>query len=255
MKLKGMDILSKYVPELNSAGGKVRIILYAIFLFVLVTAYFIVTDNIPTWSIDSQILIVALGFFSLSLIISRRQAYKEKYKELAYRNAFAHFGMPGLALIMAAIAHAGYMNGPHVPQGWWTILFLALGWYMTCVGALLWVRSSLIFGVDNLTLLYVYHPEEGRIVESEIYSILRHPVYSGALRVSIGLALLNGNANALAFAILIPLGFASWVRLVEEKELIERFGQSYLNYRKHIPAFWPQLRSMGKFLSFVFIGR
>ena len=67
MKFKGMDTLSKHVPELNSTGGKVQIALYAIFLFALVTAYFIITDNIPTWSIDSQIIIIALGFIVLSL--------------------------------------------------------------------------------------------------------------------------------------------------------------------------------------------
>jgi hypothetical protein len=72
----------------------------------LVAAYFIITDRIPTWNIDSQIIVVALGFLVMSLFFFRKQAYKEKYKELAYRNAFAHYSMPGLTLIMADIAHA-----------------------------------------------------------------------------------------------------------------------------------------------------
>ena len=255
MNIKGMDILSKHVPELNSTGGKLRITLYAILLFALVTAYFIITDHIPTWSIDSQIIIIALGFLVMSLFFSRKQTYKEKYKELAYRNAFAHYGFPGLALIMAAIAHAGYMNGPFVPQGWWTIVFLVLGWFMLCIGAILWIRSVFAFGADNLALLYVYYPEEGKIINSSIYGILRHPVYAGVLRVGIGLALLNGNANAIAFAILMPLGLTSWIRLVEEKELIERFGQSYLDYRKRTPAFWPKWYDLGTFFKFLIMGR
>ena len=255
MKFKGMDILARHVPELNSTGGKARIALYAILLFALVTAYFITTDQIPTWSIDSQIIIIALGFLVMSLFFSRKQTYKEKYKELAYRNAFAHYGLPGLALIMAAIVHAGYMNGPFIPTGWWTIVFFALGWLMTCIGALLWIRGVFTFGADNLALLYVYHPEEGKIIDSNIYSILRHPVYAGVLRVGIGLALLNGNANAIAFAILMPLGLASWVYLVEEKELIERFGQSYRDYRKRTPAFWPRLRNLGTFYKFLILGK
>ena len=254
MKFNGMDILSKHVPELNSTSGKVCITLYALTLFALITSYFIITDQIPTWSIDSQIIIIALGFLVMSLFFSRKEAYKEKYKELAYRNAFAHYAMPGLALIMSAIAHAGYMNGPFVPQGWWTIIFLVFGWFMLCMGGILWIRSVFVFGADNLALLYVYHPEEGRIIDFDIYDILRHPIYAGVLRVGIGLALLNGNANAIAFAILLPLGFASWIRLVEEKELIERFGQSYLDYRKRRPAFWPRLQDMGKFFRFIFTG-
>ncbi len=255
MELKGMDKLSKHVPELNSAGGRLLIAFYASGLFALITVYFILSDHIPTWSIDSQIIVMALGFLVLGQFFSRRQAYKKKYEELAFRNAFAHFIMPGLALIMAAIAHAAYMNGPFVPHGWWTIVILALGWYFFCIGSLLWLRSIFVFGADNLTLLYVYHPEEGRIIDSNIYGILRHPVYAGAIRVSMGLAMLNGNANALAFAILAPLGFIGWIRLVEERELIERFGMSYLNYRKHIPAFWPRIRQFPAFFRFLFLGK
>ncbi|MBC7878723.1 MAG: isoprenylcysteine carboxylmethyltransferase family protein [Anaerolineales bacterium] len=248
-------MLAKHVPELNSLGGRVRIALYALGLFALATAYFIITDNIPTWSIDSQIIIIALGFLVFSLFFSRKQIYKEKYKELAYRNAFAHYAMPGLALILSAIAHAGYMNGPFVPPGWWTIVFFVVGWFMLCIGAILWIRSIFEFGADHLAQLYVYHPEEGKLTTSSIYSILRHPVYAGTLRVGIGLALLNGNANAIAFAIILPLGYISWIRLVEEKELIERFGQSYLEYRKSTPAFWPRGNDLGKFYKFLFTGK
>ncbi len=254
MKLKGMDALSKHVPELNSAGGKTRIALYSVILFALVNAYFITTDNIPTWSIDSEIIIGSLGFLILSLFFSRKQAYKKKYNALAYRNAFAHYAMPGLALLFADIAHAAYMNGPFVPRGWWTIVFLVLGWFMLCIGAILWMRSVFTFGVDNLALLYVYYPEESRIIDSSIYGILRHPIYASALRVCIGLALLNGNANSIAFIIFAPLGFTGWIRLVEEKELIERFDQSYLDYRKRVPAFWPKLRDLGVFYKFLITG-
>jgi protein-S-isoprenylcysteine O-methyltransferase Ste14 len=255
MNFKGMDNLSKHVPELNSTNGRIRIGLYAFIMFALVTAYFIITDQIPTWSIDSQIIIIALGFLVLSLFFTRKQRYQENYKELAYRYAFAHYAIPGLALLMAAIAHAGYMNGPYIPTGWWTIVFLALGWFMFCAGAILWIRSVFAFGADNLALLYVYYPEEGGIINSSIYGVLRHPIYAGVLRMGIGLALLNGNANAIAFAILLPLGFTGWIRLVEEQELIERFGQSYLEYRKRTPAFWPRLRELGLFFTFLITGR
>lgn len=255
MKFKGMDILAEHVPELNSTSGRLRIAIYAVVLFSLVTGYFITTDHIPTWSIDSQIIITALGFLVMSLFFTRRNVYQAKYKDLAYRNAFAHYGMPGLALILAAVVHAGYMNGPFVPTGWWTIVFLAAGWFLLCFGALLWIRSVFVFGADNLALLYVYYPKDGQIIDSGIYRILRHPLYGAVLRVGIGLALLNGNANAIAFAILMPLGLFGWIRLVEEKELIERLGRQYLEYRKVTPAFWPQINRLGKYYAFLLTGK
>ena len=254
MNIKGMDKLANHVPELNSRAGRSRILFYALGLFALVTAYFILTDNIPTWSIDSEIIISSLGFLLLSFFFSRKQNYKEKYKELAYRNACAHYAIPGLALIFGAVAHAGYMNGPSVPQGWWTIPFLVFGWFMVCIGALLWVRSIFRFGADDLALLYVYHPESDRLNDSGIYSILRHPIYSAALRVWIGLALLNGNGNSIVFALFVPLGLTGWIRLVEEKELIGRFGQAYLDYRKRTPAFFPKLRQLANFYKFLITG-
>jgi protein-S-isoprenylcysteine O-methyltransferase Ste14 len=255
MKFKGMASLSKHIDDLNSTVGRVRLALYAFILFLLVTTYFIITDHIPTWSIDSEIIISSLGFLILSLFFSKRKAYKEQYKENAYRNAFVHFVIPGLALIFGAVAHAGYMNGPFVPGGWWTTLFSTIGWYMLFTGTALWIRSVLEFGADNLALLYVYYPEEGRINASSIFGILRHPVYSSVLHIWIGLALLNGNANSVIFTIFIPLGLTGWIRLVEEKELIGRFGQSYIDYRKQIPAFLPHLRDIGKFFTFLASGR
>jgi protein-S-isoprenylcysteine O-methyltransferase Ste14 len=255
MQLPGMEQLRKHVPELRSPFGIVRVVLYLLGWLLLVTYYFLTTDQIPTWSIDSQIIIMALGFLLLSMFFSRRDAYKAKYGKLAYRNAFAHFAIPGLGFLFAAIAHAGYMNGPVFPQGWWTLVFTVLGWFLLITGSVLWIRSVFAFGFDNLALLYVYHPEEGKIIDSSIYSVLRHPVYAGALRVGMGLAFLNGNANALAFAILMPLGFFGWIRLVEEKELIQRFGKSYLEYRQRVPAFWPKWRDLEIYFKFLIGGR
>jgi protein-S-isoprenylcysteine O-methyltransferase Ste14 len=255
MDFKGMEQIRKHVPDLNSAGGRLRVGLYVLGWFLLITIYFVTTDRIPTWSIDSQIIIIALGFVVLSFFFSRKKAYQEKYKELAYRNAFAHYGFPGLALIMSAVAHTAYMNGPSIPHGWWTSVFIALGWLMLLVGAGLWIRGILAFGMDNLALLYVYFPKEGQIVDSNIYSVLRHPVYAGVLRVIIGLALLNGNANSMAFILFAPLGLTGWIRLVEEKELLERFGASYADYRKRVPAFWPRWRDLGKFFHFLLTGK
>ena len=250
-----MDQLRKYVPELNTPGGQARIGLIVLLFFTLTTAYFVTTDRIPTWSMDSQVLIFAIGFLIMSRFFFKKKEYQARYKELAYRNALGRFVLPGLAIIFAAIAHIAYMNGPRIPSGWWSLPMEVLGWLILIVGAALWLRSIFAFGADNLVMLYVYYPQEGRMVASSIYDVLRHPVYAAVLRVGIGLALLNSNAFTLTFAILMPLGLTGWIRLVEEKELIERFGQSYLDYRKRVPAFWPRPRHLGKFFQFLITGK
>src|SRR5687767_805744 len=117
MNIKGFDELRKYFPDLNTTAGRLRIALTALGIFALTTIYFLVSDRIPTWTIDSEIVVMTIGFLIFSLFFAKRREYIEKYKELAYQNAFMRFALPGLAIIFAAIAHIAYMNGPKWPPG------------------------------------------------------------------------------------------------------------------------------------------
>lgn len=255
-ELKGMQPLREHVPDLRSPIRSAWIGILATGIFSLITVFFInVKRYIPDWSLDGQVIIITIGFLLMRMFFTHKKSYIVRYGGLAYRNAFGRFALPGLALIFAAVAHIGYMPGPAIPNLWWKVAFPFVGWYFVIVGTVLWLRAVLTFGVDNLTMLYVYFPEKGRRVDNDIYGILRHPVYAGALRLSIGLSLLNGNASALFFGLLLmPLALTAWVRLVEEKELIERFGADYADYRKATPAFWPGLRNLGNFFQFLLKG-
>ncbi len=256
MEFKGMDQLRKHVPDLRMPGGEARIGLTILGMIALVTLFFIWVDwGFPEWMPDGEIVVMALGFLVLSLFFSRKKIYQQKYGELAYRNAFAHFAIPGLGIILGAVIHNGYMPGPEIPDVvWWKNVLIAAGWVFIIIGVATWIRAILAFGADNLALLYVYYPEEGRLVDSNIYSVLRHPTYAGVLHIGIGLGLLNANWYALIIALLMPLCMTGWVRLVEEKELLERFSD-YADYRKRVPAFWPKPRDLGVFFGFLIYGK
>ncbi len=105
-------------------------------------------------------------------------------------------------------------------------------------GVLLWLRAVSSVGIDSLVMLYVYHPGRGPRFEAGLYSYLRHPIYSAALHIGFGLALIHADWYALLVAILLPLFFLGWVRLVEEPELLQRFPE-YAEYRRRVPAFFP----------------
>ena len=157
-------------------------------------------------------------------------------------------------MIFAALAHTAYMNGPKFTQPMLVTVFTWAGWLFVAIGALLFIRAITTFGVDNLTMLYVYFPEESSMLNSSIYGVIRHPIYAGALRVGIGLALLNMGIYALTFAILLPLGLFGWIRLVEEKELLERIP-NYAEYRKSVPAFLPYPNNIFGFFKFILTGK
>lgn len=249
-----MDQLRKYVPDLRARGGEARVGLAFAAIFTLVTLFFAWVDRaFAKWMPDGEIVFLALGFLVLSLFLSRKKLYQQRYGELAYRQAFAHYVLPGLAIIFASIAHLAYMSGPVIPAIWWRPILTWAGWVFIIVGAALWARSVAAFGADYLAMLYVYFPEEGKLNKSSIYSVLRHPVYAAGLRLAIGLALVSANWYSLLVAALMPLGLTGWIRLVEEKELLERFPD-YAEYRKRVPAFWPKPRDLFKFFRFLIAG-
>jgi protein-S-isoprenylcysteine O-methyltransferase Ste14 len=254
MKLKGLEALRRHVPELRTTQGLVLVIL-AFIAVIIATSFFFILINLRfiEWLPDGEIVIMALGFLIMSRFFSQKITYQKAYGELAYRNAFARFNLPGLGIVFASIAYLGYIAGPEIPALWWSSILVAVGWIFVMVGAALWVRSVASLGVDNLTMLYVYFPLESKMTNSGIYRILRHPIYGAALFIGIGLSLIHANWYGLLVALILPIFLTGWVRLVEEKELIERFPD-YSDYRRRVPAFWPRLQDYAKFFRFLILG-
>lgn len=253
MQLKGFDNLARHVPELDTTSGSLKIAAYFLGILALTTVYFILTDQIPTWTLDSQIVVISLGYLILSRFFTQKKKYIEKYKDQAYQKAFGQFALPGLAIVFAAVVHLTYMNGPKFSQPTFTAILTWLGWICLIIGVPLSIRAVSVFGVDNVTMLYVYFPR-GDMVNSSIYSIIRHPVYGAMLRICIGLACLNRGIYALTFVLLLPLFVFGWLRLVEEKELIERIPE-YTEYRKKVPAFFPYPNRIISFFRFLLTGK
>ena len=256
MTIKGLDQLRKHVTDLNTLPGVLRLFLLPVLLLFLITAIFnSIRLTWPLWQLAAEILLGGLGFGLLYMFFRYRQGFKARFGPLAYSRAAERFGLPAVTIIAAVVARIRYLPGPEIPRFEGYIVLPALGWLLIVVGVVLGLRTVLIFGIDNLTMLYVYFPEESQLVNHKIYNILRHPAYAAVLVIAFGLALLNGSWAALACALNFSLGLWGWVRLVEEKELIERFGPGYVEYRKRVPAFGPRLRDLREFLGFLIVGR
>jgi protein-S-isoprenylcysteine O-methyltransferase Ste14 len=256
MTIKGLDQLRQHVPDLNNPLGILRYLLLSVVLLFLVTTLF---NSIPlSWTygqLVAEIFFGCLGFGLLYLFFRFKKEFKARFGSLAYSKAGRWFGFPGVTIIAVVIAHIRSLPGPGIPHFQGYIIVPAVGWVLIGVGTLLGLRTVLTFGVDNLTMLYVYFPEESRLVNHKIYTILRHPAYSALQLIAFGLALLNGNWFALACALIFAIGLWAWVHLVEESELIGRFGPTYLDYRQRVPAFWPRLRDLLGFFEFLLVGR
>lgn len=250
------DPVLDHVPELRARSRRLLALSIALASFAAATAAMITVDWLwPHWTAIGQIAGIVTGFVIAAQFFWRRRVYGEKYGGLGYRNAFLHFMLPGLPILFAAIAHNLYLPGERMLTGWATPLASLVGLYLAITGLLLYVRSYIAFGVDNLSMLYVYFPAEGRLVNSSIYGVLRHPAYSGVVRIGLAFGLWRGTVFSIVFGLFMPIGLTLWLRLVEEPELIERFGESYAEYRRKVPAFWPRVRDVRTFFRFLTSGQ
>jgi protein-S-isoprenylcysteine O-methyltransferase Ste14 len=209
----------------------------------MTSLFFLAADvYFPAWMPDGEIVVLAIGFLVLSRFFSQRQRYHERYGLHAFYQAFTRINVWGLGIVGASIGHLGFISGPRIPDVWWRGWLIAVGFFLVLAGILLWLRAVQSAGMDSLMMLYVYWPRDGALIESGLYGMLRHPIYSAALHIGLGLAMIHASWYALIVAVLLPIFFFGWVRLVEERDLIQRF-QGYEEYRRRVPAFLPRLEN------------
>lgn len=178
-------------------------------------------------------LLMYLGFYRW------RDFYRKKYGERAYQQIAIRYFLPGGSLMFAGILRAIWVIGPgmeFVPE----VLRWIVGLYLLLIGLLLERKGIQSLRIDRVTLVYTVFPERGEQVQSQLYEYLRHPLYSAMARLSLGLALLSGTLPGLLCAFVFGLKLFILSKL-EEKELIQRFGESYKEYMKKVPAFFPKL--------------
>lgn len=74
-----------------------------------------------------------------------------------------------------------------------------------------------------------------------LYARIRHPQYAAFVLIMFGFLLQWPTLVTLAMFPVLVLGYARLAKR-EEQDLVDEFGQSYLQYRAHTPAFIPAFR-------------
>jgi protein-S-isoprenylcysteine O-methyltransferase Ste14 len=98
-----------------------------------------------------------------------------------------------------------------------------------------------IVGVKEITLKVAETHKPEKVINSGIYSKIRHPQYFGAILSHIGISLLLSVLYSLLFTplIIFLIYLMSWK---EEKELKKEFNEDYEDYKKHVPMLIPRLK-------------
>ncbi|MFW9778809.1 MAG: methyltransferase family protein [Candidatus Heimdallarchaeota archaeon] len=226
----------------------------------------------PVLPIFCQTSLVGIGFFLISRVWARRSHLIDQTFELAFQRGFI-WGIVGIPLVLAVVMHnfflviipnqplntlSGYLFNSIItildlPQ-LISLIVQSTGIVFLLLGILTGYRALTTFGVDYMALIYLYYPEESELQDHKIYSVLRHPAYFGLVLVAVGGLFFRLSGYALYTLILFLIGINLHLILVEEKELIERFGDSYRQYKKRVPALMLGSRQVISFLQFI-LGR
>jgi protein-S-isoprenylcysteine O-methyltransferase Ste14 len=99
-----------------------------------------------------------------------------------------------------------------------------------------------IGGVNETTLKVAETHRTERIITTGVYSVVRHPQYSGGLFAHVGITfLLSAWYSLLSTPLMIALIFL--MSRKEEEELIREFGKEYEDYAKNVPMIVPRTRA------------
>lgn len=82
--------------------------------------------------------------------------------------------------------------------------------------------------------------DRGRVLSEGIYGRVRHPRYVAVIIGTLGWALFINYVGAYLMALAAVPGLYL-VTVLEERELLDRFGEEYASYRERVPRFVPRI--------------
>lgn len=201
------------------------VVLIAIFLFL------------PGWSFNYWqawvfLLVFAVSVFLITLYFLKKDpnliqsrlkagpaAEQQKSQKIIQALAGIFFILP---FITASIDHR--LGWSKVPT--WIVLFgdilVALGLYIV----------FLVFRENTFTSATIEVKDEQKVISTGPYALIRHPMYSGAFLMLLGIPLALGSWWAFIFVFLL---FAAIVwRLLEEEKFLSKNLPGYADYRQKV---------------------
>jgi protein-S-isoprenylcysteine O-methyltransferase Ste14 len=114
------------------------------------------------------------------------------------------------------------------------LLFIIVGWLFAN-----WtVKAQFSFGKGTPIPLMATQ----KLIVKGPYTYCRNPMTLGTVIFYLGVAIWLGSIAAVGLGLIYPVGILTYIKLIEEKELQDRFGSEYLEYKQRtpflLPSFW-----------------
>lgn len=188
-------------------------------------------------------IILALLWIIFSVLHSlfADERWKQKMQLVLKKNfKFYRIGYSFFALITLTIAVAYNFS-----------MQSFLLWNVHIIEQVIAVACMLSFGIVMLLFIrrfffdlsgadvFKKQPASKQLIKTDLYKYVRHPLYSATLGFIWSIFFYNPLLSNLVSCTCITIYTVSGIFL-EEKKLINEFGESYLNYRKKTPMLIPK---------------
>ena len=133
----------------------------------------------------------------------------------------------------------------HLPKFYERLINPAIGLLLIVVGWLFanWtVRVQFSLGEGTPIPLMATQ----KLIVVKPYTYCRNPMTLGTAIFYLGVATWLGSISAFGLGLIYPAGILLYIKLIEERELEERFGSEYLEYKKRTPFLIPSLGKKDK---------
>jgi protein-S-isoprenylcysteine O-methyltransferase Ste14 len=158
------------------------------------------------------------------------------------RHAFAIAVLPFMATVVIPVWIARRYDTGFAVGGSFAGLIAQLGGLAVLgVGLALFVASNRRFATEGRGTLAPWDPPRAFVVAGP-YRFVRNPMISGVILLLFGEALILVSLPHAVWAAFFLLVNTIYIPLVEEPQLVRRFGASYDEYRRHVRRFIPRLR-------------
>lgn len=122
---------------------------------------------------------------------------------------------------------------------------IAIGVFFVIAGIVLHSWTAKLLGIKATVGYTELVPEDDvnndNLIVSGPFSVVRHPSYGAHSFILVGTFLITG-VVAVGIMAIIDLLIAYFVTMeLEERELVERFGDQYNEYRKKVSKFFPKI--------------
>jgi protein-S-isoprenylcysteine O-methyltransferase Ste14 len=115
-----------------------------------------------------------------------------------------------------------------------------IGLIIFYVGAITY-NLNIIFAGRNLRPAQSGIIEDHKLIQNGPFGIIRHPLYVSYILILVGLSLILLIYWLLIPTIFIIIGIYPTAK-AEEKNLIEEFGEEYIEYKQKVGMFFPKLK-------------